>query len=69
MGLQDLYHFCYSCHILPESYSEVDIVLNEDRRRNVVWKAVFHSEVVDLLKVLDEWFLEEESVVCRFKSS
>ena len=68
MGLQDLYHFCYPCHILPESYSEVDIVLNEDRKRNVVWKAVFHSEVVDL-KVLDEWFLEEESVVCRFKSS
>ena len=58
-GLQD---FCYTCCILPESYSEVDIVLDEDGRRNVVWKAVIHSEVLDLLKVLHEWFLEEESM-------
>ena len=63
-GLRDLYYFCYSWHTPPESYSEVDIVLDEDRRRNVLWKTVFHSEVVDLLKVLHEWFLEEESVVC-----
>ena len=62
-GLWDLHHFCYCCHILSERYSEVDIVLDEDRRRNVLWKVVFHSEVVDLLKVLHEWFLEEESVV------
>ena len=59
---RDLQDFCYTCCILPESYSEVDIVLDEDGRRNVVWKAVIHSEVLDLLKVLHEWFLEEESM-------
>ena len=37
-------------------------MLDEDRRRNVIWKAVFHSEVVDLLKVLHEWFLEGKSM-------
>ena len=54
--------FCYPCCIPPESYSEVDIVLDRDGRRNVTGKAVIHSEVVDLLKVLHEWFLEEESM-------
>ena len=38
-------------------------MLDEDGRRNVAGKAVFFSEVVDLLKVLHEWHLEEESVV------
>ena len=61
-ALQDLYRFCYPCYIPPEGYSEVDIVLNEDGGRNVAGKAVFHSEVVDLLKVLHEWHLEEESM-------
>ena len=38
-------------------------MLDEDGRRNVAGKAVFFSEVVDLLKVLHKWHLEEESVV------
>jgi len=38
-------------------------VLDEDGGRHVAGKAVFYSEVVDLLKVLHEWFLEEEIVV------
>jgi len=48
---------CYFCCIPSESYSEVDIVLNEDGRRNVAGKAVFLSEVVDLLKILHKWLL------------
>ena len=38
-------------------------MLDEDGGRHVAGKAVFYSEVVDLLKVLHEWFLEEEIVV------
>ena len=39
-------------------------MLDEDGGGNVAGKAVFHSEEEDLLKVLHEWHLQEESVVC-----
>ena len=54
-------YICYLYwYLLPEGYSEEDIVLDENGGRNIFEKMFFLPKVVDLLKVEFNLLLEEK---------